>query len=142
MLTMTYRRRKTAISVTTGALLALLLSACTGTDSLSVFDRTQEGADKLPAEATPTVVSKLKDTSTRFLWEDGGLRYYAARTLEGNSESCLIVLENLDASSYCSTQLPIELSASGPVLRLALTDEQPGKQWKQVAVGLWAFEED
>jgi hypothetical protein len=128
MNTTAFRARNTLLTVTTGAVLALLLSACTDTGSLSVFDRAQEGADKLPADATPTVVSKLVETSTRFLWENGSQRYYAGRTLEGSSDTCLIVLEGPEATTSCSTRLPIELSASGINPRLALAREQPGKQ--------------
>jgi len=118
------------------ALAVCALTSCSAPDTLAVFDQPQSDADTMPAGATPTVVEDLDADTTRLLWTDAGLSYYAALSDEG--DHCLVIVDDLKAVSGCSSNLPITMQGGGRATMM-LADNLPDESadWTKVADHLW-----
>jgi hypothetical protein len=101
-----------------------------------VFGQPQFEADTMPAGATPNVLADLDADTTRLLWTDAGVSYYAA--LSGSGDQCLVIVDDLEAVSRCSSNLPITVQGSGGA-RIMLADNLPddSADWTKVADHLW-----
>ena len=120
-----------------GCVLAVsALTSCSATDTLPVFGQPQFEADTMPAGATPNVLADLDADTTRLLWTDAGVSYYAA--LSGSGDQCLVIVDDLEAVSRCSSNLPITVQGSGGA-RIMLADNLPddSADWTKVADHLW-----
>lgn len=116
----------------------ITLSGCASglTPTPAVFDREQNAEDQLPAEATN--VGPVESTSTRLLWADSGVSFFAAKSLEDPDGKCIVVVEDSpdDYPTYCSTNLPIILEIQEGTF--ALGDEAPKSTgWEQIADSFW-----
>ena len=90
----------------------------------------------MPAGATPTVLEDLDADTTRLLWTDSGLSYYAA--VSGEGDHCLVVLDDLEAVSACSSNLPITVQGGGnATMMLAGSLPDDSADWTKVADHLW-----
>ncbi len=91
----------------------------------------------MPAGATTNVVEGLDADTTRLLWTDSGLSYYAAQSGEGGP--CLVILDQLEATSACSGNVPIMMQREGGT-KMMLSDNLPDDSaaWTKVADHLWA----
>lgn len=107
------------------------------TNGLAVFDEPQSEADAMPAGATTNVVEGLDAGTTRLLWTDAGLDYYAA--LSGSGDVCLIIVDELEAVSSCSSTVPIMVQGAGSAtVMLAENLPDDSEEWTKVADHLWA----
>jgi hydroxyacyl-ACP dehydratase HTD2-like protein with hotdog domain len=130
-----FRRR---IAAFIGCILAAsALTSCSVPNTLAVFDQPQSEADTVPAGATANVLEALDADTTRLLWTDAGLSYYAALSAEG--DHCLVIVEDLEAVSGCSSTLPITVQ-DGASVTMMLADNLPddSADWTKVADHLWA----
>ena len=118
-------------------LAASALTSCSGPNTLPVFDQPQSDADTMPASATRNVLEGLDADTTRLLWTDAGLSYYAA--LSGEGDQCLVIVDDLEAVSGCSSNLPITVQGGGSATMM-LADNVPddSADWTKVADHLWA----
>ncbi|MDJ0379211.1 hypothetical protein [Cryobacterium sp. PH31-L1] len=118
------------------ALAVCALTSCSAPDTLAVFDQPQSKADTIPAGATPTVVEDLDADTTRLLWTDAGLSYYAA--LSDAGDQCVVIVDDLEAVSGCSSNLPITLRSGGSAtIMLAENLPDESADWTKVADHLW-----
>jgi len=102
------------------------------TNSLAVFDEPQAQTDTMPPGATPNVVEDLDADTTRLLWTDAGLSYYAARSGEG--DVCLVIVDDLEAVSGCSSTVPIMVQGAGSTtMMLAESLPDNSEEWTKVA---------
>jgi len=117
-------------------LAASALTSCSATNTLAVFGQPQLEADTIPAGATPNVLEDLDADTTRLLWTDAGLSYYAA--LSGEGDHCLVIVADLEAVSGCSSNLPITVQGAGSA-KMMLADHLPddSADWTKVADHLW-----
>ena len=90
----------------------------------------------MPTGATPNVLEDLDANTTRLLWTDAGLSYYAA--LSGEGDQCLVIVDDLEAVSGCSSTLPVTMQGNGSA-RMMLADDLPddSADWTKVADHLW-----
>ena len=118
-------------------LAASALTSCSMTNGLAVFDEPQAQADTIPPGATPNVVEDLDADTTRLLWTDAGLSYYAARSGEG--DVCLVIVDDLEAVSGCFSTVPIMVQgADSTTMMLAESLPDNSEEWTKVAEHLWA----
>ena len=117
-------------------LVAFALTSCSATNTLTVFSQPQSEADTMPTGATPNVLEDLDANTTRLLWTDAGLSYYAA--LSGEGDQCLVIVDDLEAVSGCSSTLPVTMQGNGSA-RMMLADDLPddSADWTKVADHLW-----
>ncbi|MFO7689833.1 MAG: hypothetical protein R6W83_04645 [Cryobacterium sp.] len=118
-------------------LAASALTSCSSPNALAVFDEQQSKADTMPAGATPSVVEGINSDTTRLLWTDAGLSYYAA--LSGAGDPCLVILGEREAVSGCSGSVPVMVQVDGNT-EMLLADNLPDSSadWTKVADHLWA----
>ena len=118
-------------------LAASALTSCSAPNTLAVFDQPQSETDTMPAGATPNVVEGLDAGTTRLLWTDAGLSYYAA--LSGEGDHCLVIVDDLEAVSGCSGDVPVVVQGVGSTTMM-LADDLPDSSaaWTKVADHLWA----
>ena len=93
------------------ALVVVLLSGCAaiGNPGVAEQQRPQVDSDKLTAAQLENV--EVDSESVRRLGEDeDGREYYVA---SGNTDVCLIVVDDGSAASGCSTGLPLTLEVPG-----------------------------
>jgi hypothetical protein len=76
----------------------------------------------MPAGATPNVLADLDADTTRLLWTDAGVSYYAV--LSGEGDQYLVIVDDLEAVSGCSSNLPITVQGSGGA-KMMLADNLP-----------------
>jgi hypothetical protein len=128
-------RRVVWMLVVSGAA-GLALSGCTEPGTLDIFSQVQTHEDRLPEAATRSLVGVIDADSTRLLWTDDEVVYLAA--LSDDSEQCLVVLEDVDAWSSCSSRLPIQLGSQGRP-NMLFGDDLPdaSEEWMKVADHLW-----
>lgn len=114
----------------------LALSGCTEPGTLDILSQVQTEEDRLPDVATRSLVGAIDPDSTRLLWTDDDVVYFAA--LSDDSEQCLVVLEDVDARSGCSSRLPIRIESQGRPDML-FGDDLPdaSEEWVKVADHLW-----
>jgi hypothetical protein len=114
----------------------LALSGCTEPGALDIFSEVQTDEDRLPANTTPNVVDAIEPDSTRLLWTNDGIGYFAA--LSDDSGQCLVVLEDVEAWSGCSPSLPIQIGTQGGP-HMLFGDDLPdaSEEWVKVADHLW-----
>lgn len=94
----------------------------------------------MPTGATPNVLADLDANTTRLLWTDTDLSYYAALSTGG--DQCLVIVDNLEAVSGCSSTLPITMQgigSGGGSARIMLANNLPNNSadWTKVADHLW-----
>ena len=91
----------------------------------------------MPAGATPNVIEGLNAGTTRLLWTDAGLSYYAA--LSGEGDHCLVIVDELEAVSGCSGDVSVIVQGVGSITMM-LADNLPDSSadWTKVADHLWA----
>jgi hypothetical protein len=126
------------IATFVGCILAVsALTSCSAPTILAVFEQPQSEADTMPAGATSNVLEGLVADTTRLLWTDAGLSYYAA--LSGEGDQCLVIVDDLEAVSGCSNDLPITVQG-GRSATMMLADNLPddSADWTKVADHLWA----
>ncbi len=118
-------------------LAASSLTSCSAPNTLAVFDQPQSEADTMPAGTTPNVLESLDAGTTRLLWTDAGLSYYAA--LSGEGDHCLVIVNELEAVSGCSSDVPVMVQGVGSITMM-LADNLPDSSanWTKVADHLWA----
>lgn len=120
------------VSVATG----FALSGCAEPGALHIFSEAQAEDDRLPSGARSNVTDGLDPDSTRLLWTNDGIAYFAA--LSDDMGNCLVVLENLEAVAACSPSLPIRIrSEGGPELLLGNDLPDSSDNWVKVADHLW-----
>jgi len=117
-------------------LAASTLTSCSATNALAVFGQPQLESDAIPAGATFDVLDGLDADTTRLLWTDAGLSYYVA--LSGEGDHCLVIVDDLEAVSACSSNLPITVQGAGSA-KMMLADNLPddSADWTKVADHLW-----
>jgi len=114
----------------------LALSGCTEPGTLDIFSQVQLGEDRLPEVATRSMVGAIDPDSTRLLWTDDDVVYFAA--LSDDSEQCLVVLEDVVAWSGCSSRLPIQIESQGrPDMLFGNDLPDASEEWVKVADHLW-----
>lgn len=112
------------------------LSGCTEPGALDVFSEVQSDEDRFPDDASSNVIDQLDSDSSRLLWTNHGLAYFAA--LSDDGDTCLVVLENLEAISTCSSSSPIRIeSEGGPELLFGNNLPDASEEWVKVADHLW-----
>lgn len=119
-----------------GVFIVLAMSGCAGVSAtMTVFDREQQPADQLPADARSA--AQIDSTSTRLLWVDGGVSYFAATSMEEPDATCIVVVDGSpeEYPAYCSTSVPIIVEIDEE--RFALGDTAPGPEWEQLADSFW-----
>jgi len=119
-----------------GVASGLALSGCTEPGTLDIFSEAQTEEDRLPESAIPSLVGAVDPDSTRLLWTDDDVAYFAA--LSDDSGQCLVILEDVDAWSGCSTRLPLQLASQGrPDMLLGDGLPDASEEWVKVADHLW-----
>ena len=106
----TTRTRVLAAGV--GAVLGL--SGCTGGPVFGVLEQDQEEQDVLTIQ---TDLDGIDLTTTRFLAEQDGVEYFAARPTAGSASEdtvCLLAEEGIGVGLACA---PLERGTAGPVMR-------------------------
>ena len=119
---------------TLGVFFVVALSGCAST--VTVFDREPLPADQLPADAGSA--TQVDSASTRLLWVDGDMSYFAARSLDEADGTCIVVVEEASSEEYptfCSTSTPFVVETDDG--RFALGDVAPGTEWEQLADSFW-----
>ncbi|MDH6237010.1 hypothetical protein [Cryobacterium sp. CG_9.6] len=132
---MNFAQRRIATFIGTG-LLAFVLTSCSTTNTLPIFGQPQSAADTIPTGTTPNVLEDLDTNTTRLLWTDADVAYYAALSVGG--DQCLVIVDDLEAVSGCSTTLPITVQG-GDNVRMMLAENLPddSADWTKVADHLW-----
>ncbi|KGJ71894.1 hypothetical protein GY21_19050 [Cryobacterium roopkundense] len=120
-----------------GVVAAVGLTGCATDGQLGIFSEEQSAEDIVSvSEGLPNTADA--DT-TRFLWADGDVRYFAALSLDG--DPCMIVLDGDPgtSSNACSTALPLMISSGPGAREVMLADELPSSSpdWEKVAEHLW-----
>lgn len=114
----------------------LSLSGCGEPRARDIFLEEQSQEDRVAEGATSNVIEGIDPDTTRLLWTNDGIAYFAA--LSDDDRQCLVVLEDSEAWSACSPSLPIQVeSQGGPHVLLGdgLPDASEG--WVKVADHLW-----
>lgn len=100
--------------LTAGAAVALGLSGCTGGPVLDVLEQDQADQDVLTIR---TDLDGIDLATTRFLAEQDGVEYFAARPTAGSASEdtvCLLAEEGIGVGLECA---PLESGAAGAVMR-------------------------
>ncbi|WP_104191249.1 hypothetical protein [Cryobacterium sp. Y82] len=117
--------------------MAFALTSCANPNTLAVFSDPQSEVDILPTGASPNVITTIDQTSTRLLWVDAGVSYFAARSEKRGV--CLIILDKLEAADTCSHTLPIHRKiGDAPTMMMADTYSDNLEEYIKVAEHLWA----
>lgn len=93
----------------------LLLAGCAPHpgDGVVAFQREQLPSDRLPEEIPDYGREELDPASTRLLFDDDGIQYFAARGADAN-DLCLVMYgPSVDWMAACSPNLPIEARMHG-----------------------------
>jgi len=114
----------------------LALSGCAEPGTLDIFSEVQTQVDRLPEAATRSLVGAIDPDSTQLLWTDDDVVYFAA--LSDDGEQCLVVLDDVDAWSSCSSRLPLQIGSQGrPDMLFGDDFPDASKEWVKVADHLW-----
>lgn len=128
------RTRKAVWIVSVAA--GLALSGCAEPRTLHIFSEVQSDDDRMPRGASSSVIDGIDPASTRQLWTNDGITYFAAQSDE--MANCLVVLENLEAVAACSPSLPIRMrSEGGPEMLLGNDLPDSSDNWVKVGEHLW-----
>ncbi|MFC5930765.1 hypothetical protein D6T64_13075 [Cryobacterium melibiosiphilum] len=115
---------------------ASALTSCAAPDVFTLFDEPQSAADILPTDDKYVGLGGLEDDTTRLLHDEGGIRYFAS--LLNGDEPCLIILDDEQVASSCSTDLPVSVTfKDGPEMWLADGPSNSEQDWTEVADHLW-----
>ena len=119
-----------------GCVLAVsALTSCSAPDAFTVFNVPQSSVDMLPPGDAFSVIGSIEADTTRLLWTDDSVSYFAALS---DGDPCLIILDEVEAASACSTELPVGLAfKDGPEMRLADGPSNSEQNWTEVADHLW-----
>ena len=131
---LSHRRIATVIGC---VIVASALTSCSAPNTLAVFDQPQSETDIMPVGATANVIEGLDADTVRLLWTDAGLSYYAAQSTESGGP-CLVILDQLEAVSGCSSTVPVMVQRGGEATMMLadnLPDDSAG--WTKVADHLW-----
>lgn len=132
-------RTKTTAFVLAGAAFVTMTSSCSG--SGDVFGKAQGAADELPVGGTPEVVDSVIADSTRFLWETEDLAFYAAKSGESRDAQSLILVRSLDLASYCSTQMPVVVTADASGEYAFGPNAPTASGWDRLSESFWRLSE-
>ncbi|MFC5929804.1 hypothetical protein D6T64_02355 [Cryobacterium melibiosiphilum] len=106
-------------------------------DALDVFTEPQAAEDVLPDTLPATAFEGVDRDSTRLLWADGDVSYYAATSPEWGT--CLLVDDGESPTSSCTEDLPVQSTTNEGQKTTMFADTLPDdySDWEKVADYLW-----
>lgn len=84
----------------TGLAVTILLSGCSSSPTIDALNRAATEQDRLPDGVTLGPEAEIPADSVRFLAEDNAVRYFGAKSADGQRACVAAVPEGSDASSW------------------------------------------